>query len=414
MIRKLSISVIVTALIIVMIGLLNVVLGIVAVSSGAFPSARGQLVTPPISIGSIVFGLIMLAAGALWVTSGVGYVISKEWASAMALYVAPVIVGVNVAGLISLWNFDVAIGWAALNTVAGIGNIWYISRKELASFFLISVAEHVIVLIIFAILIYGEPLDKAESSEENIIVSIETIEQQEPLLAEIIPQQRAVAEKPPALPKIRIEDITATDSGTEIEDSVPQMPKTFAADMTPGEDTVLRPPTPRERGQRYDDTAPVLNVESVLQSSKKPSLDIGPSDRVKDSPDTTVAREPKNVQNDRISPDDRVGPSDEVAKPDFAGKITGELAGRRVVFWPKPPGTYQGTEGGSAKLKFWVDPAGSVTKVEITRKSGNPRLDTVAKEFMLHVRFEELPEKVQQKAQWGEISIDFELKRKNG
>ena len=150
------------------------------------------------------------------------------------------------------------------------------------------------------------------------------------------------------------------------------------------------------------------------QSSKKPSLDIGPSDRVKDSPETTVAREPRNVQNDRISPDDRVGPSDEVAKPDFAGEITGELAGRRVVFWPKPPETYQGTEGGSATLKFWVDPAGSVTRVEITRKSGNPRLDTVAKEFMLHVRFEELPENFQQKAQWGEISIDFELKRKNG
>jgi len=411
--RKLSISVIVTALIIVIIGLLNVVLGIVAVSSGAFPSARGHLVMPPISVGSIVFGLIMLAAGALWVTSGVGYVISREWASAMALYVAPVIIGVNVAGLISLWGFNVAIGWAALSTVAGIGNIWYISRKELASFFLISVAEHVIILIIFAILIYGE-VDIAESRDEEIVVSIEAIEQQEPLLAEIIPQQRAVAEKPPALPKIRIEDITATDPGTDIEDSVPQMPKTFAADMTPGEDTVLRPPTPRERGQRYDDTAPVLNVESVLQSSKKPSLDIGPSDRVKDSPETTVAREPRNVQNDRISPDDRVGPSDEVAKPDFAGEITGELAGRRVVFWPKPPETYQGTEGGSATLKFWVDPAGSVSKVEITRKSGNPRLDTAAKEFMLHVRFEELPEKVQQKAQWGEISIDFELKRKNG
>jgi len=411
---KLSIAVIVTALVISLIGLLNVVLGIISVISGALPSAEGRLIAPPIAVGSIIFGLMMLVVGALWVTSGVGYFTLKEWATTLALYVAPAIVGINIAGVINLWGFSVNIGWAALNTVAGIGSIWYLSRKELASFFLFSVAEHVIVLAIFAILIYGEPVDKAESADDAMIVSIEAIEQKDPLLAEIIPQERTAMEKPPALPKIQIQDLTATDPGTEIEDSVPQMPRTFTETISPGEDMVLRPPTPRERGQRYDGTTPVLDLESALDSSKKPSLDIGPSERVKDSSETTVAREPRYVQNDILSPDERVGPSDEVAKPDFAGEISGQIAGRKVVFWPKQPGTYKGTEGGSATLKFWVDPAGSVSKVEISKKSGNPRLDTIAKEYILQVRFEELPENVQQKIQWGEMSIDFELTRKTG
>jgi len=50
----------------------------------------------------------------------------------------------------------------------------------------------------------------------------------------------------------------------------------------------------------------------------------------------------------------------------------------------------------------------------ISKKSGNPRLDTMAKEYVLQVRFEELPENVQQKIQWGEMSVDFELTREKG
>ena len=409
--NKLSIAVIITAIVLVLIGLLNVVLGISSVISGAFPSSKGLLVTPPIKIISIVLGLMMLAVGALWVTSGIGFFMLKEWASALAIYVAPVIAAISIAGVMNLGGFSVDIGWAVLSPVAGIGVIWYLSRKELSSFFLVSVAEHALIIIIFAILIYGEPIDKAESADDEIIVSIETIKQKEPLMAEIIPQKRTELEKPPALPKIKIESVTATDPGTEIEDSVPQMPKTFAESMKPGETAILRPPTPRERGQRYDNTTPVLNIESAIDSSKKPSLDIGPSERAKDSNETTVAREPRFVQNNVISPDERIGPSNEVAKPDFAGEISGQIAGRKVVFWPKLPGTYKGTEGGSTALKFWVDPAGSVTKVEISEKSGNPRLDTMAKDYVQQLRFEELPENVQQKIQWGEISINFELTR---
>jgi TonB family protein len=109
-----------------------------------------------------------------------------------------------------------------------------------------------------------------------------------------------------------------------------------------------------------------------------------------------------------------VGPSDEVAKPSFAGKISGELEGRAVVSWPNPPTGYSGTGGGKAIVKFWVDPAGSVIRVEINKKSGSPKLDSMAMEYVKQIRFVALPENVQHRTQWGEIPIEFELTRSSG
>jgi TonB family protein len=400
--KRLPSASVVIGLIVGMIGLLNVAIA-VRIIYDAFLSAEA---------GSIVFGLIMLTAGALWTASGVGYLTLKEWAPTLALYVSPVVVAINLAGVLHLWGFAVNIGWAALSTVAGVGSIWYLSKKELASFFLIAVAEHIVILVIFAVSIYSEPVDIAESRRDEVIVTIEEIKQQEPVLADIIPRERAILEKPPALPEIEIRSVTATNPGAEIEDSVPQLPRTLAQVRDTGADTVLRSPGPKEREQRYQATIPAFDVESALESSKKPSPEIGPSEKVKESPEATVAREPRYVRDDLSSPDERLGPSDEVARPSFAGKITGDIAGRKVVFWPKQPEGYKGTEGGTVVVKLWVDPAGSVIRVEVSKKSGSPGLDRIAKQYVEQIRFEELPRDIEQKVQWGEIPINFELTRR--
>lgn len=418
--RKLTISALITGMIISTIGLLNVVLGIIEIVSGAFPSAEGQIVAPEISVGSIVFGLIMLIAGALWTASGFGYFIFRGWASRLALYISPVVVAVNLLGVLSLWGFSVNIGLATLSTVAGIGCIWYLSKKELSSFLLISVAEHVIIIIIFAILIYSEPVDTAESTD-SISVTIEEIKQQEPPLKKVVPPKKKVvrekkreeADKLPVLPRIELQ-IRDTEPGTKVEGSAPQLPRTFTKVMDESRDMVMRSPGPRGigRGQtQLDDVSDVTRseVESTLEKSAKSPLDMGPSGKVKKDAESRGAIERGNIQNRNIPFDERSGPSAEVAKPGFVGDITGEIAGRKVVFWPKPPEGYKGTEGGSATVKFWVDPSGSVTKAEISKKSGNPSLDNIAKNFVVQIRFAELPRNFQQKVQWGEISINFEL-----
>ncbi len=411
--RNSSSVIAVTGLVIGIIGLLNVVLGIMAVISGAFPDAGGRPVAPPIGVSSIFFGLVILVAGALWVTSGAGYFTRKEWASTLALYIAPAIGVVNLIGVLHFWGFTIHIGWAAISTVAAMGSIWYISRKELASFFLIAVAEHVGVIIIFSMAIYAEPVDLLESRDTTLLVDIEVIDQPEPIPPEIIPQDRTYREKKPVLPKIEIRNITATDPGTKIETSMPQLPKTVARLRDTSEDQVLRSPRLKDREQRIQDTVATTDVESTLKSSKKPSIEIGPSEKTKDGPETTIARPPDSIR-DSSSHDERIGPSDEVAKPSFAGKISGDIEGRKVVSWPKPPVGYEGTGGGSTTVKFWVDPAGSVTKVEISKKSGSPRLDTMARDYVNQIRFVALPRNVQQRAQWGEIPINFELTRGTG
>lgn len=411
--KRSPLAVIATALVLCVIGLLNAALGVLAVIAGAFPSAEGSLVTPPIGVGSIFFGLLLLVAGVLWVVSGAGYFTRKKWASPLALYTAPAIGVINLAGVLHLWGFSVIIGYAAVSAVAAMGSIWYISKKELASFFLIAVVEHLGVILIFSMLIYAEPVDIAESQDRELLIDIEVIEPPEPVPPEIVPQKKAVLKKQPILPRIEIRDVTATDPGTELEGSVPQLPKTVARIKDTGSNIILRSSGLKDREQQYQDTVPALSVESALKSSKKPSLEIGPSEKTKDTPEATVARLP-SPRDESLSPDERLGPSDEVAKPSFAGDISGEIAGRRVVSWPKLPEGYKGTGGGSAIIKFWVDPAGSVTRVELSTKSGSPRLDTLAMEYVKQIRFVALPKSVKHRVQWGKIPIDFELTRKPG
>ncbi|MBD3182010.1 TonB family protein [Candidatus Poribacteria bacterium] len=394
------------------VGVLNVVLGIMAVVEGARPTAEAMHLTPTIKVGSIIFGLAMLIAGALWVTSAIGYVTSQVWASALALYVCPAIVAVNVIGVLGFWGFNISIGYAAVSTVTGVGAFSYISRKELASFFILAIAENVVVIAILAILIYGAPADTAEMPEENeIIVTIEEIEEeQQPLMAEIIPQNKTVAEKAPTLPKIEIQSVTDTAPGSEIEDSMPQLPKTLARVSDKGSDMVLRSATRSEREVQPQDNAPAINVDSALDSTKKPVLEIGRTQQqVKDGPRSNIARPPNRVESDVSYPEDRVGPSDEVAKPSFAGEITGDIAGRKVVFWPKLPEGYQASKGGTTIIKLWVNPAGYVTNVKVVKKSGSPRLDTLASNYVEQIRFEALPKNYEQKEQYGEIPINFEL-----
>jgi len=414
--KSLSPAVVITGFVVGLVGLLNVVLGIRAVISGAFPSSEGNILAPTISIGAIIFGLIMLAGGALWLVSGIGHFTRKEWSHPLALYTAPFVVAINIVGVLDLWGFSVGIGWASLSTVAGVGSIWYLSKKELASFFLISVAEHVFIIAIFAALIYGEPASIAEETpDDELIVSVETIEQKDPILAEIIPRERMEVKKPPALPKMEIETVTPSDRGPEVEGSVPQLPRTVADVEDTGDDMVLRSPIAKQTEQnRQDDRLPALDVETTLDNSQKPSLEIGPSDRAKSETSRTVGIESKDGRDDISFHDERVGPSDEVAKPSFAGEITGDIEGRRVVSWPKPPEGYAGTKGGSVVVKFWVDPAGNVTKVELSKKSGSPKLDRMATEYVKQIRFEELPKNFKRIAQWGEIPISFELTRGAG
>jgi len=425
--RSLSPGVIIIGIVIITIGLLNVVLGSMSIISGAFPGNEAKPIAPEINIGGIFFGLVMLIAGALWVISGTVLFTGRIWSSRLALYIAFVIVGINLLGVLNILGFKVNIGLAALSTVTGIASIWYLSKKDLASFFVISVIEHVFIIIMFAMIIYAEPMNITEP-KDAIAVSLEEIKKEEkkeekiiikkkePVLKKTETPKEIKPEKAPTLPKIEIQNVTAARSGSVIESSVPQLPRAFAQATDKGESNILRSPGIEGKERRFIDDLPSIDDKPVIYSSTKPSIGTSPSITKKEGSEAKSGNlGPRNIRESGTpSSDNRVGPSSGVARPGFVGDITGEVAGRKVIFWPEQLEEYKGTQGGITSIKFWVDPPGSVIKAEVSKKSGNPSLDRIAREYVLQIRFAELPKNFEQKTQWGEIIIRFELTRKEG
>ena len=418
---------IIIGLVVTLIGLLNFVLGIITIISSAVPSEQGKLIASGISISGIFFGSILIFIGVLWTVSGVGLFIKSPWAYNMALYIAPVIVAINLLGILNIKGFSINIGWAAISTVTAITSIWYLSKKELASFFIISVVEHVVIIMIFAMLIYSKPVSVAETSDA-IIVSIEEIRREEkkkkkpvvkkvePVLEEIKPKppKQVEPEKLPTLPKMEIQNLSAANPGSKIESAVPQIPKTYAQTMDRGGEAILRSPGVEGQERKYLDDLPKLDDKPVVYTSTKPTIGIDASTtRAKESSDSrTGSVVSRNVSSGSPNADSPVGPSSDIARPGFVGDITGEVAGRKVIFWPKQLEEYKGTQGGSTTIRFWVDPPGTVTRAEATKKSGIPELDRIAQNYVLQIRFAELPKHFEQKTQRGEIIIRFELTRR--
>lgn len=89
-----------------------------------------------------------------------------------------------------------------------------------------------------------------------------------------------------------------------------------------------------------------------------------------------------------------------------AFRITGEVTGRKVVYWPPNPEA-KSEETGEVELRFWVTPDGSVFNIIIKKKSGSPLLDRLAREYVEKIRFAELDRRFEPRNQWGDITIDF-------
>ncbi|MDQ1328802.1 MAG: Energy transducer TonB [Candidatus Poribacteria bacterium] len=412
------ITTLIAGLLISLIGLSSIILGIVSITSSE----------PAINIGTVVFGLLLINAGIVCIIGGIGHIFFREWASKLALCGAIAIIIACLAGALHLGGFAIGIGYAVLIMIAAMGVMWYLSKRELGAFFLLSVAEHLIVVLIVIMLIYSGPIN-AVPEDAGVAVTIEEIKKEpDPPLIKIVPpkkkakQENKVAQEnkkkepnePVVPPKLKIRNTTDLDSGSQTMASMPKLPKTFAnvTDNVAGHDQILRSPSPEKGIKRTQEIVPTMDnsVGTAYKGPRKaeftgvvPTFDGG-----KGKGGKTVGNEPKYNPGNSSFP---VGTSDSpgATKPGFIGDIRGEVAGRKVIFWPKLPEEVKGTEGGSATLEITVGSAGNVTKVNIVKKSGNNKLDRIAMSYVKQIRFEELPKNVQQKDQRGEIIINFEL-----
>lgn len=299
-------------------------------------------------------------------------------------------------------------------------------RRQLIYFTLIAIIEHIFVIAIVAALIYTEPVEISERRDAIPVTLEEVKKEPEPPLKNIVikktpkkepekekkivlEKKKEIKEELPTMPKIKIADSANADAGAPLK-----LPSTIARIADVGSDTVLRASEIDKANLIAQDIAPDLKVGQPLKDSRKPQIDVSsPIQHGKGKSDSLKTTETGSLPGKIPSYTEYSGPISDVARPGFVGDIRGEIAGRRVIAWPKLPDEIKETQGGSTTLEITVDPAGNVINVRIIKKSGSPKLDMIAKDYVEQIRFEALPKNVQQRNQKGEIMIDFELARGN-
>lgn len=298
-------------------------------------------------------------------------------------------------------------------------------RKNIFIFFLVALIEHVFIVAIVAALIYSEPPSEIQEKRDAVIVTLveKPKEVKEPPLVvkRVKPKKTTKEQKskrdqveranvaPPPMPKIKIAE--ATSSGTDVP---LQLPNTTARIVDTGDSFILRSSEADRPSQRIGDILSTGTIDAAPKISQKPGLTavVSPGQPTGKGKSTAPqARGTDIVPYKPTTLTDRTGPSTGVAKPGFVGDIRGEIAGRRVIFWPNISGDLRDTQGGTAILEILVDPEGNVIEVKLIQKSGSPNLDRIAINFVKQIRFEALPKNVQQRNQRGEILINFELAR---
>jgi TonB family protein len=99
-------------------------------------------------------------------------------------------------------------------------------------------------------------------------------------------------------------------------------------------------------------------------------------------------------------------PASNPANP--ASYIKGPAADRRVIFQPPLPSVTVENEA-EIELRFWILPNGTVSRVVPLKKS-DPRLETLAINYLRNWRFNPLPPDVPSEEQWGVIPFKFRIR----
>lgn len=91
--------------------------------------------------------------------------------------------------------------------------------------------------------------------------------------------------------------------------------------------------------------------------------------------------------------------------------LSGPVARTRRVLYRPPLPKISLTRDVSVKLRFWVRPDGSISRVE-TLKIGDLELVSAAEKYLQQWRFSILPAELPQKEQWGMVTVVFRVPRR--
>lgn len=277
-------------------------------------------------------------------------------------------------------------------------------KWSLKTFLFIAFIEHILLTLVFAMVIYTKPAER-EEFEEPIQVDIIQLPQLPERLEMTQPQslQKATVKTPEKIPEFRGKDVISRFLGSvEGDQRFRIRPRSPASELNPDQFTLDLSRSRRavEGIERGADTT--LRAREILSPDKEripiPRRSEGGKGRISLSP-------PRGSATTRISQPSSLSPK--VGKP--AGlpfEIRGEVLGRELVYMPPIPEA-PGREVGEVVLTFWVTPQGDVYKVQRKKTAGDPKLERIAREWVSRLKFAPLDRRVEQKPQWGEITIKF-------
>lgn len=283
-------------------------------------------------------------------------------------------------------------------------------RKGLRFFIILSVAEHVILTVCLAAMIYTRPAVSEDPNEGTLEVILEWP------VEEIRPEEESVQDPPPpleiaetpvALPGFQSNFAPQTMGYPELDRNAPGIPRTAAADLNPESFSAVQPPRARmlDRGDNSDNSG-LVPMQMTPQGEgmiSAPSARPIPEQGTKRV--STGQSGPQSTRN--VADASIVGSSKDIRAGRPGGiQLTGEIAGRRVEDWPDIP-EYKGRDVGEVILTFWVDPQGNVLRVSPERKPSDPELERLAIRFVEAIRFAPLSSRVKKRDQRGKITIDF-------
>ncbi len=143
------------------------------------------------------------------------------------------------------------------------------------------------------------------------------------------------------------------------------------------------------------------NVELDEEKITLPEEELPEGDFVDVPVEKVVIKEFKAVSPGKFNPSFGT----EFSKLDSS--VKGTAKDRKIVYRPAPPVVRASAPPPSVKVKLWINPDGTVAKVQLLETTGNPKIDKKIREYILSWKFNKIDSK---EKQWAITTIKFKNK----
>ncbi|HIB88357.1 TPA: hypothetical protein EYO57_14385 [Candidatus Poribacteria bacterium] len=289
--------------------------------------------------------------------------------------------------------------------------IEYRKQDGLNKFFALAVVEHVVFIVIFAIIIYQEPPLKVDSAPINVEILVAQKKDKKKEVVEL-PVVNPISQEfktPLELPTLRSSQdvqsyLTSSDVSVGLPD-LPQKSQLFQSNLDRTSLDVTASSGYKQGVSKINVDAPVRSRSVMEVGAYQASLNrFGESD--------SSVRESRNGSGGRkISGKLATGGNITSRKSRVSSgrgfRISGQVEGRTIIYKPRDPEIKKELQGGFVKLSFGVQPDGSVFQVRVIENRTGV-LKQIAIEYISKFMFAPLSKNQTQVDQSGEIYVNFE------